>query len=227
MPASWTNITNAQLATGAPVRSVDHLALRDNAIYANAVRGQLFTANGTFTIPQGVEAIKVTVVGGGGGAAGNGGTGGGGGSAISYLTGLTSGATISVTVGAGGAGANNNGNGSAGGTSSIASGTQSITTVTCTGGGGGTGGTGGSIAGAAGTATNGTININGGKGMSQFAVPDVANFSFGGSSALFSNSAYSAGDVSGTAYGGGGACQPVYMATFSGSGKAGIVIFEW
>ena len=53
-------------------------------------KGQVFTSNGTFTIPTGVTAVKVTVVGGGGSAGGaysNGctnlgaSTGGGGGAA--------------------------------------------------------------------------------------------------------------------------------------------------
>lgn len=76
---AWTNITNAQLAIGAPLRSIDILALRDNVIYANSIRGQVFTSNGTFVVPENVEAIKVTVVGGGGGSSGGssfGGTGG-------------------------------------------------------------------------------------------------------------------------------------------------------
>jgi len=136
------------------------------------LKGQIFTSNGTFTIPSGVTALKIIVVGGGGGDGGGGGAsqvssgsqsistitanggnqsvannyssggtasggqfnvqggysysytvpglsafglgrgsiwsgsgynGSGGGGAISFLTGLTSGATISVTVGAAGA----------------------------------------------------------------------------------------------------------------------------
>jgi len=42
-------------------------------------RGQVFTASGTFTVPTGVTAIKVTVVGGGGGSAGSSSFGGVGG----------------------------------------------------------------------------------------------------------------------------------------------------
>ena len=37
----------------------------------NGTLGQLFTSSGTFTIPTGVTALKVTVIGGGGGGAGN------------------------------------------------------------------------------------------------------------------------------------------------------------
>jgi hypothetical protein len=54
------------------------------------VFGQVFTSSGTFTIPAGVTALKVTVVGGGGGAGAataiNTGGGGGGGAAPSGFT---------------------------------------------------------------------------------------------------------------------------------------------
>lgn len=106
--------------------------------------GQVFASSGTFTIPAGVTALKVTVVGGGGAGAGALGTndryfgygGGAGGSAIKYLTGLTPGATLTVTVGLGGTGVSA-ANGNAGGTSSVASGTQTISTISATGGSGG------------------------------------------------------------------------------------------
>ena len=124
----------------------------DSTVQATAalpfIKGQAFTSSGTFTIPTGVTALKVTVVGGGGnGSSGSqsgsnpitfGGNGGASGAlAIKYLTGLTSGSTIGVTVGG------------VGGTSSIQSGTQSITTVSAAGNGG--------------SATNGTINVSGGQ----------------------------------------------------------------
>ena len=63
------------------------------------MKGQVFTSSGTFTIPTGVTALKVNVVGGGGGSgSGYSGGGGAGGAAISYLTGLTAGNTLTVTV---------------------------------------------------------------------------------------------------------------------------------
>ena len=73
------------------------------------VLGQVFTSSGTFTIPTGVTAVKVTVVGGGGSATG--------------YTG--SGCCTSAS------------NGNAGGTSSVSSGTQTISTISATGGGAG------------------------------------------------------------------------------------------
>lgn len=97
-------------------------------------RGQVFTSNGTFTIPTGITAVKVTVVAGGGS-----GTGGGGGAAVQYFTGLTSGNTLAVTVGG------------VGGASSVASGTQTISTVSATAGGASAGGAG----------SGGVMNISG------------------------------------------------------------------
>ena len=58
-------------------------------------RGQVFASSGTFTIPTGVTAIKVTVCGGGGGGGASqqgggaaGGGGGPGGAGVQYFTGL-------------------------------------------------------------------------------------------------------------------------------------------
>jgi hypothetical protein len=82
---------------------------------------QLFTANGTWTRPAGVRAVRAFAVGaggGGGGAASSGnraaaGGGGGGGMAWKWITNPA--ASVSVTVGTGGAGgaagANNGSNG--------------------------------------------------------------------------------------------------------------------
>ena len=162
------SITGAKLAPGAV----------SNAYVG--VNAQIFTANGTFTVPAGVTALKVTVVGGGaagGGAAAannlyNSGGGGAGGAAIKYLTGLTSGATLSVTVGAGGAGVSG-GNGGSGGTSSVASGTQTISTISATGGTGGgfvtVGNTLTTVA-AGGVGSGGDINIRGGYGSGMSTV---------------------------------------------------------
>ena len=90
-----------------------------------SVSAQVFTSSGTFTIPA--KAVKVTVTGGGGTGGSNGGKscggGGAGGTAIKWLSGLTVGSTLTVTVG------------SAGGNSTVASGTQTISTIT--GGAGG------------------------------------------------------------------------------------------
>lgn len=79
---SWTNITNAQLAIGAPIRSIDLLALRDNIISVRDAmnRAQIFTSSGNFVVPDGVSAVKVSINGGGGGGGVVYGNGGGSGS---------------------------------------------------------------------------------------------------------------------------------------------------
>ena len=185
--------------------------------YVSGIGGQAFTASGTFTIPTGVTAVKVTVVGGGGGGGNNGSSGGAGGQAISYLTGLTPSGTIAVTVGAGGtAGVGNNAAGGSGGTSSVASGTQAITTVTCTGGSGSAAATNQNVIVAGGTATNGSINING-----------AAGALYGGSTMLGNGGITDVNNTSSTAvgYGSGGYGQA--YGTSGGAGRGGIVIFEW
>jgi hypothetical protein len=191
-------------------------------------KGQAFTSNGTFTIPTGITTIKVTVVGGGGngGSAtfagtcntGSGGGGGGGGAAISYLTSLSPGNTLSVTVGG------------AGGTSSVASGTQSISTISATGGATGTTQTGSSwvSGGAGGVGSGGTINIRGsggGPGTNQFSTAIGGSSILGGSTQAIS--AVTNGPA-GSAYGGGGGGGVGSGSNASGgAGAAGVVIFEW
>lgn len=196
--------------------------------YVSGVGGQVFTSSGTFTIPTGVTAIKVTVIGGGangnaggtapgGGPVGSGGDGGqGGAAAISYLTSLTPGNTIAVTVGA------------VAGQSKIASGTQTITTVTANGNGG--------------SATGGAINISGqvsGPATSGGGTAGGAG-GIGANSILGSGGAAGAGGdgtggVAGSASsgygsgggGGGGGGYPTYGGGSGGAGKQGVVIFEW
>ena len=192
--------------------------------------GQAFTANNTFTIPSGITAVKVTVVGGGGGGAygsanaGGGGGGAGGGAAISYLTGLTPGNTLSVTIGGAGSGGTTSGAAGTGGTSTVASGTQTITTISATGG---TGGNTNSYGGTGGLGSNGTINIGGGGGGvgAQYSPGTGGSSILGGGSSNTSGSTASAGRP----YGGGGSagfgsCSTSYTG---GAGAAGVVIFEW
>lgn len=194
----------------------DATTLATAASIIPGVKGQAFTSNGTFTIPTGVTALKVTVQGGGanGGGANNGVASGGsaGATAIAYLTGLTSGNTLSVTVGG------------VAGNSSVASGTQSITTITANGNGG--------------SASGGTINIQGGSGNAGFGdTISCSAFGFGGSGA---NSLFGAGGgitggnfsngnpATGYGSGGGGAAAIGSSTTYSGgAGKQGVVIFEW
>jgi hypothetical protein len=216
------------------------------AFKGNAILGQVFTSSSTFTIPTGVSSLKVTIVGGGGnggqgGANGifyaAGGGGGAGATAISYLTSLTPGNTIVVTVGA------------AGGLSRIASGTQSITTVTANGGSNGGDATSTSwqlgTKGSGGTASNGTVNMSGATGTvgSLYNIPcttqgctggNGGNSIFGGGGGGGSSSypGYENG-TAGLAYGAGGGGGANTFYSFNGgggsggTGSQGIVIFEW
>jgi hypothetical protein len=157
----------------------------------------IFASASTFTIPAGITQMKVTVIGGGAqGTQSSGATGCGGGSAIKWLTGLTPGNTLAITVGIGGW---NNGTATsvAGGTSSVASGTQTITTVSATGGN--TSG---------GTGSGGDMNFTGG----------ATSASVGGDAGP-SNYSGMGGTSSGGLFGGGGGGTAI--------GAQGAVIFEY
>jgi hypothetical protein len=87
--------------------------------YTNSVT-ELYTSPATFTVPTGVTAVSVCVIGGGSGGSSPSGNGGKGGTGWAYISGLTPGGTVAVTVGAGGNGSVNGGAGG-GGTSSFGS----------------------------------------------------------------------------------------------------------
>lgn len=228
------NVTLAKLsATGTP--SAATFLRGDNTWSGIARSAQVFTSNGTFTIPASVTAVKVTVVGGGGGSGGAGsscsgdgstGGGGGGGTAIKWLTGLTPGNTITVTIGAAGAaGAATPTSGGAGGNSSISSGTQTITTVTANGGSGSTSSAGGGTGttGATGGATsNGDVGVTGQRGFPAYNVASTLATSGAGGSSLVG---LGGNNGVGTGYGAGGG--GVNMASAGNAGTAGAVIFEW
>ena len=232
--AIWTNVPDSNLEPGDPIRSVDIIAIKDNTtalaegasgapeIYQKATlfsaRAQVFTSNGTFTIPTGVIRLKVTVV-GGGGAGGygpfdfysgftRGAGGGGGGAAIKWLS--VTGGTLAVTVG-----------GSAQ-ASSVASGTQSITTISATAGGSSSAGS--QIPGSGGNGSNGDLNIEGSSGF--FAINSGGH---GGGTILAGTKIGPTTGITGfvgSLYGGGGTGSGGSSTSLS-LGAAGVVIFEW
>jgi hypothetical protein len=194
---------------------------------------QTFTAGGTHTIPTGLTAEKVTVCAGGGGGGGstatnNGGGGGSGGCAIKWLTGLTPGNTLTVTIGAGGAAGLTNASGGNGGTSSVASGTQTITTITTNGGGGGNGSLSASPGGGGGAAgTGGDLNLDG--NAATFANPTNGQGGAGAASPVFGGAAATSGGagINAGSFGAGGGGAGGAAAHSGGAGSAGIVLFEW
>jgi hypothetical protein len=134
---------------------------------------QVFSASGTFTIPTGVTAVKVTATGGGA-------TGG----AFVCCVGFV--------------------NGTAGGASSVSSGTQTITTITGSGGGGSGGG---------GSASGGTLNIQGGNTFMPYSGPVNGYYASGGGGGSYFS------PLSGGNYGGGGA-----GSQYVGGGGGGTAI---
>jgi hypothetical protein len=225
--------------------SLTGITFPDTTIQTTAAAGgglggmQVFTSSGTFTIPSGKTVVKVTVVGGGGGAGGNpgynnsaAGGGGGGGSAIKYLTGLTPGNTLTVTRGAGGtAGTAAGAAGGTGGTSSVASGTQTITTISATGGSGSitpNNSPGTFNGGGGGVGSAGDLNITGDSGEPSWqgffgcCTPTFYGGTGGGSILSGSTIRDSAGNIYGA--GAGGKSQ-----AFGGGfvGGNGVVVFEY
>ena len=144
-----------------------------------------FTANGTFTVPNGVRRVRVTLTGGGGGGGGGttnsgGGGGGGGAQTVVDIYDVSPGDTFTVVVGAAGAAGAVNGNGGDGTDSSVQHNPTSRTSTasygsggklgsTRTGGnGGGGGGTRGRFIGTVGAGTTGgAAGTNGNDGAEQ------------------------------------------------------------
>ena len=210
--------TESALRSMSPVRVKQAIAALASGGFSTM---EIVTSSSTWTIPAGVTKLKVTVVGGGGdggSVSGRGGTvgGSGGGAAIKYLSGLTPGNTLAVTVGA------------AEGTSSVASGTQTISTISATGGGTGVAG---------GVGSGGDINTGG----SGYTINNSYNSGGAGGSSILGGGGAEAGNgiashgFSATGYGGGGG--GAYRATtdsgvqpnpaYGGAGYQGVVVFEY
>lgn len=170
----------------------------------------VFTSSGTWVVPAGVNAAKVTVIGGGGSGFSDGARsrgGGAGGTAIKYISGLVPGDSISVTVGA--------------------AGSPSMFGSYCQGNGGGAGSSGG--VGSGGGAINGDINLSGQNGHEG---PVSYNACQGGSPALYGQGGQ--GGVGGTGavpasagYRGGGGCGDGGGFLGSGAGGSGLVVVEY
>ena len=117
---------------------------------------QVFTSNGTFSVPTGVNSIRVCVVGGGGGGGGGHSGGGGSGHVLTGTYAVVPGQNFSISIGSGGSGgAGGNQVQGTGGNNGTASSITGLLTAnggngagaSTTGGSGGSGGGGGCNAG--------------------------------------------------------------------------------
>ena len=136
---------------------------------------QSFTSSGTFSVPSGVTAVDVLVVGGGGGGGREAGGGGGAGGLI-YRPGftVTPGGTVSVTVGDGGSGLNPSN------PSSNTPGQDSVFgTLTAKGGGGGVDGGGAGQSGGSGAGGHGNSQAAGGSATQPTQSGESGNYGFG------------------------------------------------
>lgn len=190
------------------------------------------TTSGTVTIPTGAARAIITVCGGGGGSGSGGGVagaGGGGGAACAeqFFSGFTGGNTLLVTIGGGGAASTGSGNAGTGGTTTVASGTQTIATLSANGGHPGSdfnSGTSGPGTGAASqpTTSGASLTIPGGSGDDGVG---TSNGGRGGSSLYGMGGGQTiAGCKSASNYGAGSG------GSFSGNGCAGspgVVIIQW
>lgn len=187
---------------------------------------QVFSANGTFTVPIGVKNITVRCWGGGGaggssGAGGNVGAGGGGGGYAEGYYPVAPGAAYTITIGAGGAGVA----GAAGG-----NGTTSSCGALCsaTGGSGGPWGDSGTSPGGTGGVGSGgnRISLSGGQGGGNVGLT-VGLRCMGGGSFGTPMVALSATGNAGMTPGGGGVGASGGVNVAGGAGGDGLVIVSW
>lgn len=176
---------------------------------------QLFTTNGTFTVPKGVAKVYISGCGGGGGGGGGGydnGSyyygGGGGGGASCYKSELTviPGQSYAITIGAAGTAGGSASSGGAGGASSFGS----LLTL----GGGGAG-----LYSSLGNAAGGAAGGDGGSAGGKEGLAGGTHYGSGGNINI--------GDVGniGSGYGSGGAGG--YFQKTGAAGKAGFILVEW
>ena len=177
---------------------------------------QLFTADGTFTVPAGVTKIKVCVYGGGAGGGGptgngSGGGGGGGGYAEGIYT-VVPGSNHTVTIGIGGAGGPTGTNGGNSSFGVLISATGGLAGTLAEAGGVGGMGTGGYY--------NTTLG-NGGYGGNSIVFPGGDGTGDGGSGGLRLPNSSGGGGGGGRGGGNGGYNGLVGFAAFANTGAGG------
>lgn len=180
---------------------------------------QILTTGTSWVCPAGVRKVKVRGVGAGGsGGQSSGslaGSGGGGGGYFEKIVSVTPGNSYTYAIGSGGpAQGSSNTNGTAGGNTTFNDG---VTTYTASGGGAGQAS---SVISSGGIATNGDLNVTGGRGIGGWG----STYSMAGGS-VFGPSFIASNGASGASYGQGGVGTAT--GTGSGAGFQGAIILEY
>ena len=190
----------------------------------------VYSGSQTITIPAGASQGFVRMWGGTGGSGGvtavtTSATGGTGAGAYleKILTGLTAGNTLTYTQGGAGAGGTTSGTtGGNGGASTLASGTQTISTLTANGSNGSTGVTAANTSTpgtAGGTSSGGDVNISGEHGMSgtmgNIGIANTTDFIFPGST-FYSRGAFGVSTA-----------NAIPTATAGNAGQSGGLNIKW
>lgn len=195
---------------------------------------QVFTANGTFTVPAGITQLIVSCVSGGGGGGGgssgvgsvtlSGGIGGGGGAARlrKFILGVTPGQQFTVTLGAGGSGGAGGAGTGSGQNPGSAGGSGTATTFGANSSGPGIAGGGGP------TSTSGaSLGTTGASGSGEYGVPGSGgagsepNGLTGGNATNYGSGG---GGGGGGRSGNGGSSG---SGGTGGSGSAGVCVVQW
>lgn len=190
------------------------------ATITSGITAKVFASSEQWTVPAGVNSIKITAIGGGGGGGGgnasSGGSGGGaGGTGIVWQT-VSPGDLIDVTISAGGTAGAPGIAGTTGGTTLVVNTTTGSTIATCAGGGGGAPST------VASPGAGGVASAVGTRQVVLAGAPGIKTIGYGGSSQL------GAGGMdtdNGTGYGAGGGGGAANGS--GGAGSPGIVIIEY
>ena len=223
--ASATTLGGVKVGHGL---TISNGVLSSSVTGGNATHGeQLFTANGTFVVPEGVSLLVVTAVGGGGGGGGGcsgtrGGSGylGTAGKTYECTVFVSSGTNFRVRVGQGGKGGSTSGSGGAGGYCELGSGSAGGSGRYAGGGGGGGGASGIDsriLAGGGSGGTGGVYQSSAGAGGAGGAGAGSSSLRSG-----FVSSSYGAPGAAGI--GGSGSNG---NATSGGAGGAGCVHIRW
>ena len=206
------------------VKIGDGLSIDSQGIVSSTVTGgnashgsKLFTADGTFTVPEGVNTLFVSAIGGGGGGGGGKYPSAGGRGRIGELVlFVTAGQSLPIKIGNGGIGGlytNDSNRWGSGGTGLVTGSAGGTGTFSGGGGGGGT------------TGVN-SIAIAGGGAGGQASYDSGYTVAGGGAGATGGGSIYYNNPYIASTYGAGGGGTSTWGAR-GGTGKSGCVYIQW